>query len=247
MAMHVPLLSFLPSTTTNTTNTTTTTNTTKATMAMAEETRALASLAHALDGSVSADDAGTRHVHVDAWIRVTQAVVRVFRRFGVAFAPAQSDLQRNVDKIRAFRAHHLHVEDMLLHEKQMSTSQQDPSGTVAVLWTRRAFHFLWLALEAYVSKHVARVQDVCLRRALSESYARTLQPYHGVVLYLVFQSSLALAPRTEAFFKRLGYDVDEDQDVLVHDVEACVRGLRDLVEHVADFYVRHDLEDPRAV
>jgi len=214
---------------------------------MADVPRALASLAHALDGSLSANDAGARRVDVDAWIRVVHAVVRVFRRFGVAFAPAQADLLRNVDKIAAFRHRHRYVEDMLLHEKQQGISQQDPSGTVAVLWTRRSFHFLWWTLEAYLPKHVARVQDVSLRRALAESYAHTLKPYHGIALHLVFQSGLLLAPPTEAFFARLGYDVGHEADVLVHDVEACVCGLRSLVEHVASFYVQHDIEDQTVV
>lgn len=218
------------------------------------EPRALASLAQVLDETTWKDGPEGRLVEVDAWITVAQAVVRVFRRFGMAFAPAQADIENNVAKIQAFRGNHRHVEELLLHEKEEGISKQDPSATIAILWTRRAFHFLLVALEDFLPSAQDRqgnVDDVALGKALSHSYECTLKKYHGMVLYAVFKSSIALAPSTKKFFQKLGYqDLDRDTRVhedILHDLETCIHGLRALVEHTMDFYQRHGIENDAVV
>lgn len=196
-----------------------------------------------------ADEARTG-VRLDDWMRITRAVVDVFQRFGWTFTMAKSDLESNLEKITSHRDEEVWIEELLLSEKRKGTSREDPSATVAILWIRRSFHFLLVALEAYLPtsrKEDEGLLDVILTDALTRSYERTLKMYHGKVLYYVFRSSIALAPNSKTFFVKLGYLDPMRRILCVEDVERdliqCTSLLRSLVERIASFFIEHDLEN----
>ncbi|XP_013381773.1 pleckstrin homology domain-containing family A member 8 [Lingula anatina] len=190
-------------------------------------------------------------IPVQTFLQSCKAVVSIFDKLSsTAFAPVKMDISGNIRKINekyktnpsAFST----LQAIVLYEKSVGQSQLSNSATQALLWLKRALHFI----KEFLGELVSGEQD--LTKAATKAYERSLKPYHGWVVRGVFSLAAKAAPYREEFLKHLAASrMDQEnpdfETLIIQDMDECSSALEVLISILSDFYISEDLDSQEQV
>ncbi|XP_013414096.1 pleckstrin homology domain-containing family A member 8-like [Lingula anatina] len=138
------------------------------------------------------------------------------------------------------------LQAIVLYEKSVGQSQLSNSATQALLWLKRALHFI----KEFLGELVSGEQD--LTKAATKAYERSLKPYHGWVVRGVFSLAAKAAPYREEFLKHLAASrMDQEnpdfETLIIQDMDECSSALEVLISILSDFYISEDLDSQEQV
>ncbi|KAH1000425.1 hypothetical protein HUJ04_000334 [Dendroctonus ponderosae] len=123
------------------------------------------------------------------FLEAAHGLVTIVERFGKVFAPVINDMNGNIKKLRNRYeedcASHAHLEEMILREQV----EGGMVATDALLWLRRALHFLSQFFECIIMDSESERATQDLVPMMQQAYSETLEPYHGWLGTQLFNAS----------------------------------------------------------
>ncbi|KAK3082911.1 hypothetical protein FSP39_008873 [Pinctada imbricata] len=162
-----------------------------------------------------------------------------------AFAPVKMDFQGNIRKLhQKFTTNpstYSTLQNMIIAEMNSNQQHLSSSATVALLWMKRSLEFI----KEFLAEMYKGEQD--LSTAASNSYSRSLKPFHGWVVRGVFAVAVKALPYRNVFLSMLGVEGDESEgsdfmQCLMSDMENYITALDVVIKILNDFYRLHSLE-----
>lgn len=101
------------------------------------------------------------------------------------------------------------------------------SGTLGLLWAKRAVEFIMMYLELLATK-----KDLTSSQCARTTYESVLMKYHGWITSKLVSASMSLAPTREDIFLKLGLKADAEVEIqkmvqVLHEVVAEIQALLD--------------------
>ncbi|ENN72445.1 hypothetical protein D910_09467 [Dendroctonus ponderosae] len=145
-------------------------------------------------------------------------------------------------------ASHAHLEEMILREQV----EGGMVATDALLWLRRALHFLSQFFECIIMDSESERATQDLVPMMQQAYSETLEPYHGWLgtqLMAAAQSLPVLqvmsrfAPNRSDLFYTLALDHSHRDEQVLRDLRQYHQRMAACVLQLTQFYADHRLED----
>ncbi|PAA60806.1 hypothetical protein BOX15_Mlig011947g2, partial [Macrostomum lignano] len=186
-----------------------------------------------------------------------EAVSEFFDQLGVSFKPARNDVAGNVRKMTdaakqldsapAAGAEEFQtgsVGHLLQSEQASGLAAKDPSGTIGLLWFKRALEYLY-ALLCLVHSSRARTGDFGMAELCRRAYEATLKPRHSWLVQKTFGLVISTSPKRSQFLARVTYGDDSvNEDELYESMAASLVAMRRLLECLNAALCRYNVESP---
>nr|XP_023022322.1 glycolipid transfer protein-like [Leptinotarsa decemlineata] len=170
------------------------------------------------------------------FLEASSAAVTVIERFGKVFAPVINDMNGNVQKLLSRYEKDIegneYLEDMIVREQ----TEGENVATDALMWLRRALHFLSLFYQYLIEDSRNDQASSDLAPLLKKAYSETLKPFHGWLGSQLFNVLSRFAPRRKNLIFSLGLEKpNRDQDVM-RDLETYNSKMMTCIRRLTDFY-----------
>ncbi|KAI0088166.1 het-c2 protein [Irpex rosettiformis] len=178
-------------------------------------------------------DAGVDTV---AFLEASQGVLGLFDLLGSkAFAPVQSDIKGNIEKVRtrynAAPTQSATLEELVINEK----GEKKRIATEGLLWLLRGLDFTCKALQNAQAKKETELTD-----AFTEAYGVTLKQYHSFVVRPIFALAMKACPYKKEFYGKLAADPEGGAAVsdaqLEEELNKWLAALASIVTRMQSFY-----------
>jgi len=150
-----------------------------------------------------------------------------------AFYPVKTDIQGNIDKLKK---HFLSnpmldtLQKLVQVEVDAGTTEKSGSATDALMWLKRALHFITEFLGA-VGKG-----EKDLTAAAKNAYQASLAAHHGFIVRQVFNVAMMAVPSWEGFIKASQAGSDEDEATIVAQIGSMVGSFEGLLKNADEVY-----------
>ncbi|EDO41182.1 predicted protein [Nematostella vectensis] len=186
-----------------------------------------------------------RRIETAPFLDACGEVVPFFDLLGsTAFAPVKMDINGNITKLRKIYetdpARFKTLQDVVEKEIENKTTKAKNSGTDALLWLRRALHFIIAFLKEVL------VGNSELAPCATKAYEKTLKKYHGFLVRGVFSLAMKAVPYRKDFMKALG-GAEEEQYTVMEDIQNFVDVLDSNLDVLTEFYAENNCDDERKV
>lgn len=173
-----------------------------------------------------------------------KSVVSLVDLLGKTFAPVRYDMNGNIDKLTAKfnensgKFEYLH--DMIISEQ----AQGGLCATDALLWLRRALHFLHSFLNHIVDDFKSNKKSEDLSPFAQDSYRETLQKYHGFLARRLFNLLSNMMPSRSQLLKTFTLDVESPEEIIFQEMEGFLLTLESNLTVLSKFYEDFKLNPP---
>lgn len=158
---------------------------------------------------------------------------------GQAFYPVKTDIQGNIDKLKKhFLANPIAfgtMQKMVQSEMDAGTTTKSGSATDALMWLKRALHFITEFLGS-IGKG-----EKNLGNAANQAYAASLAEHHGWMVRQVFNVAMMAVPSYEGFMKAARKDSSDDDATMIAQINVLVTSFGGLLSAMDDFYTASGL------
>ncbi|XP_066151890.1 pleckstrin homology domain-containing family A member 8 isoform X2 [Euwallacea fornicatus] len=113
------------------------------------------------------------------FLKASSGIVILLEQFGKVFSPVVNDINGNIKKL--WKKHdkdnqlYQNLEDMILSEQV----EDKTYATNALLWLRRALHFLSIFFQCIIMDSECGRMSQDLTPFFKKAYSETLEPHHG--------------------------------------------------------------------
>ena len=171
-------------------------------------------------------------------------------KLGTAFILVKSDVGGNIDRLStraALKPQYLDDIFSILTDEVASDSHTDSSScTKGLLWLKRAMQFITELLNLLSSSSSSTSTPIAMSDAVTQSYASTLQPFHGWIVGSTFTVAFKLAPARDTFFEKLGVVDEQGSEGMIHMAQFCEE-YGAILKDIHEYMDAHGLNDPAKV
>ncbi|KAL1488543.1 hypothetical protein ABEB36_015007 [Hypothenemus hampei] len=177
------------------------------------------------------------------FLEASSGIVSLVEKFGKVFSPVVTDMNGNIKKL--FRKYNENIdlnhniEDMILREKM----EGDIIATDALLWLRRALHFISSFFQYIImdteSERVA--QD--LTPFVKNAYSDSLERHHGWLGTQLFNVLARFVPTRKQLLYTLALDKHNKEEQVLRDMRQYHQRMMNCVGRLTQFYIEHQLEN----
>lgn len=165
-------------------------------------------------------------------------------QLGKVFAPVRYDMNGNIQKLTSkFNENsekYAFLNDMLICEK----AEGGLRAIDALLWLRRALHFLHDFLKSIVDDTRADRRPEDLTDNIQKSYRETLQKHHGFFAQKLFNMLSKMVPSRSQLLKSFILDADQPEEVAFAEMERFLLNLNSNLTVLVRFYEDFKLNPP---
>ncbi|KAI8904704.1 glycolipid transfer protein domain-containing protein [Gorgonomyces haynaldii] len=175
-----------------------------------------------------------KNINTVEFLEATEQLVKLLGELGTAFTPVKSDIQGNVDKIRA-RYQQVPDKSQTLQELIQAEQQEKKSTAItSLLWLKRALEFTSLSLR----RSVDNPQEE-LSTSFNTAYKSTLSQYHSFLIRPVFSMAMSACPTRKSFYEQLAKG---EHDKMMDQFKPWLSHLESQVAILVEFYKTQKLE-----
>lgn len=181
-------------------------------------------------------------ISTSEFLQASQNVVELVDRFGHIFAPVKYDMSGNIKKLteryETDKVKNTFLEDMILIEQ----SEKGNRATDALLWLRRALHFLQTFFSYVLEDTKAVNPRTDLVPFIKSSYEKCLKMYHGWMAQQVFALISRMCPGRSELINILSLGNDGQEARIIADMEIFLQQLDVNIKTLSIFYSTYNLE-----
>jgi Ca2+:H+ antiporter len=171
-------------------------------------------------------------------------------KLGTAFILVKSDVGGNIDRLStraALRPQYLDdIFTIITDEVDAGSHTASASCTKGLLWLKRAMQFITELLNLLTFSTTTSEPAMTMSDAVSQSYASTLQPFHGWIVGSTFTVAFKLAPTRDTFFEKLGV-VDEQGSEGINQMAQFCEEYGSILKEIHEFMESNGLNDTAKV
>ncbi|KAI9017537.1 glycolipid transfer protein domain-containing protein [Gaertneriomyces semiglobifer] len=168
------------------------------------------------------------YVDTVTFLEATESLIKIFDSMGAAFGPVKSDLQGNVNKIRA-RYNEKPEQCKTLQELVMAErGEKKKTATEGLLWLKRGLEFTSKGLRRNLDDKSEE-----LSVSFNKAYEVTLSKFHSFLVRPVFSLAMKSCPYRKDFYAKLG----SDEAKLYAEMQTWLAALEKIVNILNAFYV----------
>ncbi|PAA72167.1 hypothetical protein BOX15_Mlig014058g2, partial [Macrostomum lignano] len=203
---------------------------------------------HAVDWSIVFSKDHGRDINVEKMCDVGALLIEFFDLLGFAFKPVRNDVAGNLKKIRnSFEAEpneRRTIGELLQRESDTKADKKDPSGTIGLLWFKRALEYIYKLLTLiYESRD--RVEDFGTSELSVKAYDCTLRHRHGWFMRKTFNLVSSASPYRSKLIEKLAYgNVELPHSQIYAAMEPFLDGMRSFVENMDSLLISFGVETP---
>ncbi|XP_066151889.1 glycolipid transfer protein isoform X1 [Euwallacea fornicatus] len=177
------------------------------------------------------------------FLKASSGIVILLEQFGKVFSPVVNDINGNIKKL--WKKHdkdnqlYQNLEDMILSEQV----EDKTYATNALLWLRRALHFLSIFFQCIIMDSECGRMSQDLTPFFKKAYSETLEPHHGWLGTQLFNVMSRFAPSRGHLFYTLALDSHDKEDQVLQDMRQYHQRLSACVIRLSEFYAEHQLEN----
>ncbi|KAJ8942219.1 hypothetical protein NQ314_010119 [Rhamnusium bicolor] len=176
------------------------------------------------------------------FLEASSAAVTLVETFGKVFSPVIYDMSGNIKKITNKYEEdiekHEYLEEMILKEKDTGKL----IATDALLWLRRALHFLCSFFQSVVDDTLSERCSQDLTPFIKSAYSETLEPHHGWLGTQLFNVLSRFIPNRTNLIYTLALERYNQDTYVIRDMQAYTAKMMDCVRRLIQFYKDHNLE-----
>ncbi|KAJ3054523.1 hypothetical protein HK097_001598 [Rhizophlyctis rosea] len=150
------------------------------------------------------------HIEVPPFLEASEELIRLFDSMGASFGPVKSDLQGNVNKIRAKYLENPTKYNTLQNLVIAERAEGKKTATEGLLWLKRGLEFTATGLRRNLNDKNEEL-NVSFQRA----YEQTLSQYHNFLVKPVFSLAMKACPYRKDFYAKLGSNTDEVYEAML--------------------------------
>ncbi|CAG2057010.1 unnamed protein product [Timema podura] len=186
-------------------------------------------------------------VHTQQFLEASKGVVALVDKFGKVFAPIKYDMSGNIEKLTKTYSdnpeRYTYLNDMVLHEKEKGGNV----ATDALLWLRRALHFVYTFFHCIVEDTEKGRKTEDLVPFLKKAYKDVLERYHGWMAQQLFSLLSRMCPTRKDLLLNIALGLENREDFVIRDMTRFLGGLEINIQALSAFYTAHDLESTARV
>ncbi|XP_050310190.1 glycolipid transfer protein [Anthonomus grandis grandis] len=177
------------------------------------------------------------------FLEASEGLVTIIDKFGKVFAPVVNDMNGNITKLRTKYnediEQHEDLEDMILKDKV----EGDLVSADALLWLRRALHFMAIFFQFVIIDAQSQVLSQDLTPFVKKAYASTLERHHGWLGTQLFNVLSRFAPTRKSLTFTLGLEKNHKDKIVMCDMIRYHVNLDGCVNRLREFFAEHQLEN----
>ncbi|XP_018564403.1 pleckstrin homology domain-containing family A member 8 [Anoplophora glabripennis] len=181
------------------------------------------------------------------FLDAASGAVTLVDRFGKVFSPVTYDMNGNIRKLsqkyEEDTENNEYLEDMILKEQQGGQGL----ATDALMWLRRALHFLSSFFQRIVDDTNSERCSPDLTGFLKTAYSETLEEYHGWLGTQLFNVLSRFTPNRRHLIYTLALDRHNRDSNVINDMQNYNQKMIACVRYLTHFYKTNNLESYAAV
>eukprot|EP01135_Chromosphaera_perkinsii_P000099 Nk52_evm1s26 gene=Nk52_evmTU1s26 len=183
-------------------------------------------------------------VPTEDFLKACDGISMIFDVLGsIKFKMLKDDMCGNINRLRgkyeSNRSACATLQSIIQLEIRENTHQDKKSCTVGLLWLKRALEFI-LHFVDLVRKLPATESK--LGGCAQEAYAKSLKPFHGMIVGGIFSVAVRSVPTREDLFMALSNEKAVGDDVVLFDMEEFVKGLSPVINAIDQYYKQSKLD-----
>ncbi|KAG5881396.1 hypothetical protein JTB14_012012 [Gonioctena quinquepunctata] len=131
-----------------------------------------------------------------------------------------------------------YLEDMILREQ----AEAENTVTDALIWLRRALHFLSTFYQAIIDDTQCQRCSNDLSPFLKKAYSETLEPFHGWLGSQLFNVLTRFAPHRKHLILNFALDKPNRDQEVINDMRSYTNKMTACVRRLTEFYIAYNLE-----
>jgi len=171
-------------------------------------------------------------------------------KLGTAFILVKSDVGGNIDRLStraSLRPQYLDDIFTIITDEVDAGSHTDSSScTKGLLWLKRAMQFITELLNLLSFSTNTSEPPMTMSDAVTQSYASTLQPFHGWIVGSTFTIAFKLAPTRDSLFEKLGVVNKQGSEGMTQMAEFCEE-YGSILKEIHEYMESNGLNDPAKV
>uniref|UniRef100_A0A5K3ESF9 GLTP domain-containing protein n=1 Tax=Mesocestoides corti TaxID=53468 RepID=A0A5K3ESF9_MESCO len=178
-------------------------------------------------------------LNIEELLRFSGVIIEFCELQSVALAPVKKDVGGNIKKID--KARHKYnvttVEEMLIKEIEVKVNKNSDSGTMALLWLKRAIELIIEVLAGLAESPNLEMKDI-----VYPAYERTLMKHHNIIMKSAFSVGLRLFPDKKTFLLRLAYNQPNMETQVLKSMKEFVDEYRTITDPLHQLLVKYGAE-----